>query len=79
METIVTIDCLATTAATNDSVPTEKIMRLIPAILLALFTSTAVAETSVLHCGRMVDVNRGELLADRYITVDGQRIVNVSD
>ncbi|GAB4186992.1 MAG: amidohydrolase family protein [Wenzhouxiangellaceae bacterium] len=48
-------------------------------LLLTLFTSAAVAETSVLHCGRMLDVNSGELLADRYITVDGQRIVNVSE
>ena len=48
------------------------------ALLLALAATTpAFAQTTLVHAGRMVDVDRGEVLADRAITIADGRVVRV--
>ena len=48
---------------------------LFAALLLA--AAQAQAQTVVVHAGRMVDVDKGEVVADRAITIEGGRIVRV--
>ena len=44
--------------------------KLFTALLLALAAAPAFAQTVVVHAGRMVDVDRGEVLTDRAITIE---------
>jgi imidazolonepropionase-like amidohydrolase len=47
-------------------------------LLMAPFTSTAVAETVVVRAGKMLDVEHGQYLPDRAIRIEDGRIVSVT-
>lgn len=51
--------------------------KLFTALLLAILAPTAFAQTIVVHAGRMVDVDKGEVVADRAITIENGRVVRV--
>lgn len=51
--------------------------KLFTALLLALAATPTFAQTFVVHAGRMVDVDRGEVLADRAITIEKGHVVRV--
>ncbi|MCC8362752.1 amidohydrolase family protein [Lysobacter sp. A6] len=51
--------------------------KLVTALLFATLSPTAFAQTVVVHAGRMVDVDKGEVLADRAITIENGRVVRV--
>jgi imidazolonepropionase-like amidohydrolase len=53
-----------------------KINLLLAALLIAA-TGSAHADKLVVHAGRMVDVDRGEVLADRAITIEDGKVVRV--
>ncbi len=54
-------------------------MRLIPTLLLALLLAApaAVAQKTLLHCGRLLDVRSGKLLSQQTIVVERDRITAV--
>ncbi|HEU0307166.1 MAG TPA: amidohydrolase family protein [Lysobacter sp.] len=47
------------------------------AIALAFLAGTAHAGTLVIHAGRILDVDRGMVLTDQAIRIDGERIVGI--
>ena len=48
-------------------------------LLVTLFVcSTALSETTTLHCGQLFDADRGRIINDRYVTVTDGRIESVS-
>ncbi|MGE8186913.1 amidohydrolase family protein [Pseudomonas sp. NPDC086278] len=55
----------------------NKANRLMLAVALSSLALSAHAETVYIHAGRLVDVERGKVLTDQRITIDGERIVSV--
>jgi imidazolonepropionase-like amidohydrolase len=51
--------------------------RFLPLLPLLCFSAVASAESTVLECAQLVDVERGRLLENQQVLVDGQRIVAV--
>jgi len=47
------------------------------AVSLSTMALSAQADTLYIHAGRLVDVERGKVLTDQRIKVDGDRIVAV--
>lgn len=46
--------------------------------LLILTVTTANAQKKLIHCGRLVDVNSGEILREMTVVVEGDKIVSVN-
>ncbi|MBX2845901.1 MAG: amidohydrolase family protein [Saprospiraceae bacterium] len=47
-------------------------------LLLLLLSSIAISQTTVLHCGQLLDVTTGKVLKDQTVTIEGNKIVSVS-
>ncbi|MCU1760832.1 amidohydrolase family protein [Pseudomonas sp. 14P_8.1_Bac3] len=54
-----------------------KINRLMLAVMLSSLALSAHADIVYIHAGRLVDVERGKVLTDQRIKIDGDRIVSV--
>ena len=51
--------------------------KLFTALLFATLAPTTFAQTTVIHAGKLVDVDKGEVVADRAITIENGRVVRV--
>ncbi len=47
------------------------------AFALLLFCFTALAQRTILHCGKLIDVVKGETLSAYSIIIEGNKIVDV--
>ena len=53
--------------------------RLLPGLLTILMALPVAAQTIVVRAGKLVDVERGRLLTDQAIRIEGDRIVGIGD
>jgi imidazolonepropionase-like amidohydrolase len=47
------------------------------AFTFLLFCITAIAQRTILHCGKLIDVAKGETLSSYSIIIEGNKIVEV--
>jgi len=46
-------------------------------LLLTVLPMTSLAQVTVIHAGKMIDTERGRVLSDRFIVIDGTKIVKI--
>ena len=54
-------------------------MKLLLRLFVLLFTTTVVAQTSYLHCGKLIDTKSGKILTEKTVIVNGKTISSIEN